>query len=394
MSSRPRRSPPPPRRGRRPARPRGWQWVLVGPGLLTIGAAAALLLAWRVDSHAQTGGEAAVAATEGPLGSSSGQVPTGSEVSAYSVTYRITEPDAPGQVERKVIERPFYGSDITYNSQGQPTSGAVTGPTGAYLFLTSPQPHWGQLETGTFRATGDDHAGVGLVLAAKYHLARVLGTRRLLGRTCTVVRTGGPVGSTVTAPTASNYTDICLDNATGQALDEIWLINGKVARERLATAFATNPTITASTFTVDSTGPAVPPGSDGSIDVVQLGPSDIGKLPAFMTAPTGYQLSGVQDQATLEQPPGASQPSVSSEVFVHFVAGPDLIDLEMGALPSPSSGAVSVRLADGRKATLTIDLVSSYLDLQIGGQPIRLEGPDAAALMLAALSIKAQPGSS
>lgn len=354
----------------------------------------ALLLAWWVDSSAQTAGEAAAAAAQGPLAPSPGRVPVGSGVSSYSVTYRITEPAAPVQVERKVIERPFYGSDITYNGRGQPTSGAVTAPGGAYIFLTSPRPHWGLLESGTYRATGDDHAGAGLALAVEHHLAHVLGSRRLLGRTCTVVRTGGPVGSTVTAPTGSDYTDICVDNATGQALDEVWLINGKVARERRATAFDAHPTITDATFHVDSTGSAVPAGTSGATDVISLQPSDIPKLPVFMTAPAGYRLDGVQDQVTLEQPPGAAQPSESSVVYAHFVSGADLIDLEQGALSSPPSGAITVHLADGRKATLTIDLVSSYLDVSVAGQPIRLEGPDVGALMRAALAVKAQPSNS
>jgi hypothetical protein len=391
MASRARRPPPPRRRGRQPARREGWQWLLVGPGLLTVGVAVALLVAWRVDSGAQTAGEAAAAVAQGPLRPSSGQVPLGTGVSAYSVTYRITEPDAPVQTERKLLERPFYGSDITYDTKGQATSGAVTGPSGAYLFLTSPKPHWGLLETGTYRATGDDHVGAGLALAVAHHLARVLGTRQILGRTCTVVRTGGPVGSTVTAPTGSDYTDICVDDATGQALDEVWLIKGKLARERLATAFDAHPSVTDASFRVDSSGPAVPAGTSGATDVIALGPTDIPKIPVFMAAPAGYQLSGVQDQVTLEQAPGSTQPSESSIIFAHFVSGPDLIDLEQGALSSPPSGSISVRLADGRRATLTIDLVSSYLDINVDNQPIRLEGPDLDALMRAALLVKAQP---
>ena len=396
MSSRPRRpargrQTRGPGRGRPAARPQGQQWLLVGPGLLTVGVVIALLLAWWVDSNAQTAGEAAAAGSQGPLGPSPGRVPQAPQAHAYSVTYRIIEPDAPGQVERKVIQRPFYGRDVTYNSKGQPSSGAVTGPDGAYIFLTSPKPHWGLLETGTYRATGDDHVGAGLAQAVAHHLARVLGTRKILGRTCTVVRTGGPVGSPVTAPTRSDYTDICVDDATGQALDEVWLIKGKLARERLATAFSDHPVITDASFRVDSSGPAVPPGTSGSTDVIALGPTDIPKLPVFMSAPDGYRLDGVQDQVTLEQPPGSTQPSETSTVFAHFVSGSDLIDLEQGALSSPSGGGIPVRLADGRKASLTIDLVSSYLDIDVGGQPVRLEGPDVDALIRAAVSIKAQP---
>ena len=394
MSSRPRRTPPP-RRGRPPARPQGWQWLLVGPGVLTVGVAVALLLAWRVDSGAQTAAEAAASASEGQLGHSSGRVPSSTDATAYSITYRITEPDAPLQIERKIIQRPFLGSDITYNAKGGVTSGAVTAADGAYIFLPSPQPHWGLLESGNYRATGDDHPGAGLALAVQHHLARVLGTRQILGRTCTVVRTGSPVGSAqgVTAPTAANYTDICVDNATGQALDELWILDGKLARERRASAFDANPTITADSFHVDSTGPAVPEGTSGSTDVVALQPADIAKLPVFMAAPEGFSLSGVQDQVTLEQAPGSSQPSESSTIYAHFVSGSDLIDLEEGALSTPTASTYPVHLADGRSATLTVDLVSSYLNMTVNQTPVRLEGPDVTALLQAALLVKGQGSS-
>ena len=162
----------------------------------------------------------------------------------------------------------------------------------------------------------------------------------------------------------------------------------------MATSFNANPTVTDGSFRVDSNGPAVPLGTSGSTDVIALGPTDIPKIPVFMTAPAGYQFTAAQDQVTLEQAPGASQPSQSSIIFAHFVSGPNLIDLEEGALSSPPSGAISVTLANGRTAKLTIDLVSSYLDIQVDNQPIRLEGPSLDALMKAAVLVKAQPSSS
>ena len=115
------------RGGRRQARPAGWKWLFLGPSVLTVGVALALLLAWRIDSHAQTSGEQQAAALEGQLGGApAGGVPLPPPVSAYSITYRITEPNAPIQIERRLIQRPFYGSDLTY-SRGQLSSGAPSG---------------------------------------------------------------------------------------------------------------------------------------------------------------------------------------------------------------------------------------------------------------------------
>jgi hypothetical protein len=359
---------------------------LLGAGLLI-----ALLLAWWVDGNAQSPGEQAAAAIEGPLGAvpASG-APTSSPLSAYSVTYRITEPDTPVQVERKVIDRPFWGRDITYNPKGRPTSGAVTGPGGAYLFLTSPQPHWGLLETGTYRATGDDQAAAGLALAVRYHRAKVIGTRRVLGRLCTVVRTNGPIGAGVSAPDGSNYTDICLDQRTGQMLDEVWVLDKKLVRERRAVSFDPHPAITVSDFSVPSTGPAVPEGTSGSTEVVQLTPTDMAHLPVSMTAPAGYRLDGAQAQVTLEQQPGGTTPSQNTEIVTHFDSGPQLIDLLQGGFGSPPSGGIPIRLADGPSATLTIDLIASYLDTTRGGQAVRVEGTDLADLTRAAGGLKTQ----
>lgn len=395
-----RRSPPRQRRagsrrrgGRRPARPAGWKWLFLAPGVLTVGVALALLLAWRVDTRAQTSGEQQAAALEGQLGGvPAGGVPVPAPIRAYSITYRITEPNTPVQIEKKLIQRPFYGSDITYSARGQISSGAVTGPSGAYIFESSPQPHWGLLESGTFRATGDDQAAPALALAAQHGLARVIGSARILGRACTVVRTNGPVGDTVAAPTASNYTDIYLDDSSGQVLNEVWVLNGELVRQRLATSFNPDPHIGPGAFTVASSGPAVPAGTSGSTVVVSLKPSDIAHLPVFASAPPGYHLEGVQDQVTDQSEPGAASTlAPATTIYAHFVDGPNLIDLEEGTVNPGPPGSIRISLPDHRSGTLTIDLVASYIDLTIGGQPVRLEGPNLHALLELAGRLRLQP---
>ncbi|MHB1445514.1 MAG: hypothetical protein ACYCTI_05035 [Acidimicrobiales bacterium] len=360
---------------------------------MTVGVALALVLAWRVDANAQTSGEQLAAALEGQLGSPpNGGVPVPPPLKAYSLTYRITEPDTPTQIEKKLIQRPFYGSDITYSSSGKVFSGAVTGPSGAYIFESSPHPHWGLLETGTFRATGDDQAAPALALAVQHGLARVIGSARVLGRPCTVVRTNGPVGATVAAPTASDYTDICLDDATGQVLDEVWVLYGKLVRQRLATAFDTHPRIAAGAFTVASSGPAVPAGTSGSMVVVSLKASDIARLPVLAAPPPGFHLAGVQAQVTDQSAPGAaSTPAPATMIVAHYVDGANLIDLDQGSVSPAPSGSLRIALPGHRYGSLTIDLVASYIDLSIGGQPVRLEGPNLHLLLELAARLRLQP---
>ncbi|HVA44436.1 MAG TPA: hypothetical protein VNF50_13220 [Acidimicrobiales bacterium] len=378
--------------GRHQTRPPGWKWLFLGPGALTVGVALALVLAWRVDSNAQTSGEQQAAGLEGQLGSApSAGVPLPSPLKAYSITYRITEPNTPTQIEKKLIQRPFYGSDLTYSSRGQVSSGAVTGPSGAYIFESSPQPHWGLLETGTFRATGDDQAAPALALAVQHGLARVIGSAQVLGRTCTVVRTNGPVGDTVAAPTASDYTDIYLDDATGQVLNEVWVLNGELVRQRLATAFDPHPRIGAGAFTVTSSGPVVPAGTSGSTVVVNLKASDIAHLPVWAVPPPRFHLDGVQAQVTDQSEPGAATVAPATTVVAHYVDGPNLMDINQGTVNPPPSGSLRIALPGHRYGSLTIDLVASYIDLSIDGQPVRLEGPNLHLLLELAARLRLQP---
>ena len=381
------------RGGRRPARPAGWKWLFLGPGALTVGVALALVLAWRVDTNAQTSGEQQAAALEGQMGGApSGGVPVPPPLRAYSITYRITEPNTPTQIEKRLIQRPFNGTDLTYSSTGQVTSGAVTGPSGAYIFESSPHPHWALLEAGTFRSTGDDQAAQALALATRHGLARVIGSARILGRACTVVRTNGPVGDTVAAPTASDYTDIYLDDVTGQVLNEIWVLNGELVRQRLATAFDTAPHISSAAFTVASTGPAVPAGTSGSTVVVSLKASEIAGLPVFAAPPPGFHLAGVQAQVTDQSEPGAAATvAPATTVVAHYVDGANLIDLDQGTVNPAPSGSIRIALPGHRSGSLTIDLVASYIDLSLNGQPIRLEGPNLHLLLELAARLQLQP---
>jgi len=384
---------PPARGGRRqPGRPAGWKWLFLAPGTLTAGVALALVLAWRVDSNAQTTGEQQAAALEGQLGGApAGRVPVPPPLKSYSITYRLTEPNTPTQTEKRLIQRPFYGSDLTYSSTGQLSSGAVTGPSGAYIFESSPQPHWGLLETGTFRATGDDQAAPALALAAQHGLARVIGSAPILGRACTVVRTNGPVGDTVAAPTASDYTDIYLDDATGQVLNEVWVLNGELVRQRRATAFDPDPHVGTGAFAVPSSGPAVPIGTSGSTVVVNLTTSDVSHLPVVARPPPGFHLDGTQAQVTDESQPGAASVAPATTIYAHFVDGPNLIDLEEGTVNPGPPGSIRIALPGHRSGSLTIDLVTSYIDLSFDGQPIRLEGPNLHFLLELAARLRFQP---
>lgn len=388
-----------PARGGRTPRPRGWRWLLVGPGVLGLGVVLALVLAWHLDANSPTPGEESAQRSEGSLGPvHGGGIPTPRDVQSYRIVYRMTEPATPVQIDQREVDRPFLGRGETRGPNGHLFTAVVTNNEAAYLYISTPKPHWAELEGGTNRATGDEQAVPALQAAAAHGLARVLGTRQVLRRACTVVRTGEPLGSPITSPTASTYADECLDRATGLILDEIWVLDAKFVRERRAVQLDLDPRLPKSTFEVASSGPAAPVGSAGSTVGLTLDPSEVDSLPVWMPAPRGYRLDGVEAQTNFEDlSNGTSPPQAVSTVVAHFVDGPRLIDLEEGNLPAAPARGIPVALGHGRKAVLTLDMTSSYLDVTLpDGIQARVEGADISALIGAAKSIqlRTQPAGS
>lgn len=386
-----------PPRGRR-ARPDAWRWLLVPPAVLAIGVVAALVLAWLLDSGSPSAGEQAASLAEGPLGSSprpaqfqslQQRIP-----SSYKVVYLVTEPGAPTQYDVREISRPYDGVELTKTTKGVITTGVVSNGTAAYVFVSSPKPHWSELEGGTNRATGDQNPIPALQAGIKYGLDRVIGSGEVLGRPCTVVRTGQPIGSSMTAPTKSAYTDMCLDDSTGMILREIWVYNGKFVRERQAVQLDLAPHFARGTFSVASSGPAVPAGQNGSTITSTLGPAQIAALPAWLPAPMGYRLDGVFDQTQYEDPTGSGTPSPLTEIVAHFVQGPNLIDLKEGNVAPAPAGSIPVSIGHGLRGALTIDMSASYVTTHLpSGLTVRIEGTDIPLLIKAARSLEVRPTS-
>jgi hypothetical protein len=353
--------------------------------------ATAVAVAAYMDLHSPTAGEAQAAYLEGHLGSGK-VIPQPITVERYQITYRITAPDTPTATEVRSVLRPFDGRDLTFGPHGNLTNGVLTNAQGAYAFLSSPRPHWGELEAGTYRATGDERPAPALGLAVAHGMARVLGTRTILGRPCTEVRTGGPAGQALTAPTVSTYADLCLDRQTGQILDELWVLDSKLVRHRTAVSFSTSPHFGAGFFNVSSSGPIIPDGQDGSESTLTLSATQAARLPLSLVPPPGYHIDGIQAQVTQQANPQTNQLEPSILTVTHYVSGSNLVDLEEGDLPPPPSGTINLRLADGRQARLTIDITASYLDVTLpDGYMARLEGPDLALLERMAGQIQVHP---
>ena len=204
-----------------------------------------------------------------------------------------------------------------------------------------------QSALGDFRldATLDDLVTAGTFVRAE--------TRQVLGRDCQVYRTGQPLESFGTAaPTDSDYTDACIDEA-GLMLEEASVQGGKLAERIVATQVTTQPTITDSTFAI--TGTPVPLTSGGT----ELDQIDTAAVPApgyfvLDAPPAGYQLQGryvlrhaanpTTDEtgATTTTVAGQAPTIVDSYVDV-YVAGPSTIIVTQG----PSTGEPDAQTTGG-----------------------------------------------
>ncbi|HET6795152.1 MAG TPA: hypothetical protein VFH45_11945 [Acidimicrobiales bacterium] len=307
-----------------------------------------------------------------------GSIATPLPLSSYTITYRVTNAGAATQIDKRVVQRPFGGKQETISSSGVVQTGTLTTASAAYLYLNQPQPGWVKAEDGSHRAAGDERAGAALQWALRNGLARVVGRRMILGRSCSVVETGGPVGMPVKAPTEAEHADLCVDRY-GVVLREDWTLNGRPARTRVAVAYQPGAAVPDSDLVPRPLGPPLPPGAT-STTVRTLSPDQIRSLPVTMTPPPGYVLGGAQVEATTGS---GVAPTVVD--IAHYVDGPELIDLDVGNV-RPPAGAIAVTVGS-RQAQLALDLTASDLYLTVGDATVRLEGPDPALLIAAARTL-------
>jgi hypothetical protein len=251
------------------------------------------------------GGSSAITLTSPLVSDQSTVISISAPPATYNLTYKIDTHGDEGQTtatEDVTIHRPFDGA--VYSREGAPPGNAEqwhaisnfglysdtaanTGGTGSDQpgSTTQVQKAIPQTALGDFRldATLDDLVTAGTFVRAE--------ARQVLGRNCQVYRTGQPLESFGTAaPTNSDYTDACIDEA-GLMLEEVSVQGGKLAERIIATQVTTQPTITDTTFAI--TGTPEPLASDGT----ELNPIDASAVPVpgywiLDAAPAGYQLQG------------------------------------------------------------------------------------------------------
>ena len=164
--------------------------------------------------------------------------------------------------------------------------------------------------------------------------------RRALNRECQTYRTGSPLQALkITAPTATDYVDVCLDES-GLILEEVVVAGDRVTQRLIATSVQIDPALDSAAFAID--GPRLPPDQGGA--VVTEVPRTSSPTPGYWaldTPPGGfahvgrYLIAGAQssyvdvysrgiDLVTVRQGAPAAEPDLAD-------AGPTR-DIELGAL--------------------------------------------------------------
>jgi hypothetical protein len=133
----------------------------------------------------------------------------------------------------------------------------------------------------------------------EYFVARE--QRRVIGRNCTVFRTGRTVESnTVAKATATDFVDVCIDES-GLMLEEMAVNNGRVSLRIIAKEIALEPDLADDVFTID-----LPPlgTADGApvLEVVDRATIPNANLLQLSTVPAGFEHTG---RYVLKQAPPA-----------------------------------------------------------------------------------------
>ena len=190
----------------------------------------------------------------------SGALAPSTPSTSYRAVYRAEthqEAEVTVSTEEVAVQRPFDGRVAIL--EGEPPGGASRfegrSTFGVYANYTDSGAVQAAADAPTV-ALGDLRLAASLDELLRQGLF-VLGDRRRaqLGgetRECQTYRTGSPLQSLkITAPTGSDYVDVCLDG-TGLILEELVVAGGNVSQRLIATSLEPEPTLDPALFKIDA----------------------------------------------------------------------------------------------------------------------------------------------
>lgn len=313
------------------------------------------------------------------------QIPPPVPMSSYRIVYHVSQYQAPDSTEEVDVARPYSGRYLQTRGSSV-LDGWLTNSTGGWFWDNG---GWSRVGTGEQRAAYDYDLTPALQVAIRMGDARVIGRQTVLGRTCTVVRTGAPIGDPLAPPTARDHDDICVDS-TGVALTDSWVYHSKLLQVKTATLFQPGASLPSSTFVAEPSGPLVAPQElSGVTSAAPAG--DFRHLGYVLDPPAGFRPDGGYQTLPLSQ----GQPSGPASFTENFVDAGQLIELRQWPLgQSPASGSqarpgtLAFRLPQG-EAHLDIEMNDCTLSITTPRRDVvMLLGNDPAQLLLAAQGLK------
>ena len=296
------------------------------------------------------------------------------ELESFRILYEVVEFENEPRTEEHSVLRPYHGKVIS-ERDGAFLTGSLSNEDGAFTYVTGTQQGWQLIDEGRKTSFGDMYADVALAWALDKGMAEERGTETVIGRECTVFRTGAPIGAPVTAATDDEHADLCVDEA-GLILREDWHIDGKEVRRMEAVEVDLDADLDPSDFEPDVRLPDLPTEASGVTRVRKMTAVDRRELDVEVRSPEGYSF----EEAFVRER-SADQGSFLSYVE-RFQDGHVLLDVEHGAHgPGYEPQGEVVDIGGGAKGWLSIGYTSSAITiLTIGSEYLRIVGPDLAAL--------------
>jgi len=307
--------------------------VAVGAIVLAVALLAGLVWAGGGDGGSAgggsgLGGRGVEAVLRGELVSETGAVVAVQDPPAsYHVVYAsesYLDGETTAFTEDLTVRRPFEGRVVGLS--GAPPGGQVeyelVSELGLVADVTDPDDTIVLQQPPTL-AAGDVRLDASLADLVDRGLFQVRERRRVLGRECTVYRSGAsPDSEVLAAPTAEEHTDVCVDDA-GLVLEELSVLDGEVVRRSIATAVELGPSLAEGTFRVE--GEPLP-GEEGGYAVTPLDAAAPPGSWRFAVEPEGFALQG---RYAVREFSGDSDDAVETTVDV-WVRGVDALFLEQG----------------------------------------------------------------
>lgn len=304
----------------------------------------------------------------------------------YHVTYHVTGPNPETIVKDVAIRRPYHAR-VVERQGGAIVGGALSNDDGAFQYVTTGTKGWQLLQNGRFPATQDFRPVAVLGRAIEDGSAVVLRTDDVIGRRCTVVRTGAPLGSRIVPPTEDEYVDLCIDRS-GIVLSEEWILGGDLARRTVADDLDVDPDFDDEIFRAHPAVEGVRPGTAGTPIVAALTVAERVDLPAHLEAPRGFGYEGGSTHVRL-----VDGLIPSSTVVERYRRGIDLLEVTHGVLGSDERlQGREIALGPGRGF---LDLHLTYATVTVldgDGRYVRLRGVDPEVVLDAAARVTFRDG--